>query len=151
MDVKLRPAKPEDAEACGQIFYEAFTRIAQEHNFPPDLSPAEHATGFLTAFLSHPDFYGVVAEVDGRIVGSNFLDERASVVGLGPNHHRSGNAERENRTGSHGACARTGLVTRSAKRSSRTGGLSQPLAVSLLQAWVRGARALVLPAGEGCR
>jgi N-acetylglutamate synthase-like GNAT family acetyltransferase len=34
--------------------------------------------------LSHPGFYGVVAEVDGRIVGSNFLDERANVVGLGP-------------------------------------------------------------------
>lgn len=84
MDVKLRPAKPEDAEACGRIFYEAFTRIAQEHNLPPDLPAAEHATGFLTAFLSHPEFYGVVAEVDGRIVGSNFLDERASVVGLGP-------------------------------------------------------------------
>lgn len=84
MDATLRTAKPEDAEACGQICYQAFTRISEEHNFPPDWPSPEVATGFLTGMLSHPDFYGVVAEIDGRIVGSNFLDERASVVGLGP-------------------------------------------------------------------
>ena len=84
MDATFRTAKPEDAEACGQICYQAFTRISEEHNFPPDWPSLEVATGFLTAMLSHPGFYGVVAEIDGRIVGSNFLDERASVVGLGP-------------------------------------------------------------------
>jgi hypothetical protein len=26
--------------------------------------------------LSHPGFYSVVAELDGRVAGSNFLDER---------------------------------------------------------------------------
>ncbi|MGP3988293.1 GNAT family N-acetyltransferase [Streptomyces sp. 3N207] len=36
------------------------------------------------AGLTHPGFYSVVAELDGRIVGSNFLDERSSVVGVGP-------------------------------------------------------------------
>ena len=44
----------------------------------------ETATGFLSLFLSHPGFYGIVAETDGRIVGSNFLDERSSIAGLGP-------------------------------------------------------------------
>ncbi len=34
--------------------------------------------------LSHPSFYAVVAELDGRIVGSNFLDERSTIAGLGP-------------------------------------------------------------------
>ena len=34
--------------------------------------------------LDHPKFYGVVAEIDGRIVGSNFLDERNPIAGLGP-------------------------------------------------------------------
>ena len=84
MDVNLRPAKPEDAEACGQICYEAFGRISEQHNFPPDWPTVEIATEFLSGLLSHPGFYGVVAEVDGRVVGSNFLDERASVIGLGP-------------------------------------------------------------------
>jgi hypothetical protein len=34
--------------------------------------------------LAHPKFYSVIAEVDGRIVGSNFLDERNSIAGVGP-------------------------------------------------------------------
>ena len=34
--------------------------------------------------LAHPGFYAVVGEVDGRIVGGNFLDERSTVAGVGP-------------------------------------------------------------------
>jgi GNAT superfamily N-acetyltransferase len=34
--------------------------------------------------LRHPGFYGVVAERDGRILGSNFLDERGPIAGVGP-------------------------------------------------------------------
>jgi predicted N-acetyltransferase YhbS len=34
--------------------------------------------------LSHPGFYSVVAEIDGKIVGSNFLDERSTIAGIGP-------------------------------------------------------------------
>ena len=34
--------------------------------------------------LANPDFYSVVAEIDGRIVGSNFLDERNAIAGVGP-------------------------------------------------------------------
>ncbi len=84
MSVILRPAKPADAEICGQIAYDAFRIISEKHNFPPDWPNAEVATEFLSGLLSHPGFYGVVAEADGRVIGSNFLDERASVIGLGP-------------------------------------------------------------------
>lgn len=38
----------------------------------------------LRGFLSHPKFHSVVAEKDGKVVGSNFLDERAIVTGVGP-------------------------------------------------------------------
>jgi hypothetical protein len=34
--------------------------------------------------LARSGFYGVVAEEDGRILGSNFLDERDAVSGVGP-------------------------------------------------------------------
>jgi hypothetical protein len=34
--------------------------------------------------FSNPDFYCVVAESDGRIVGSNALDERSAIGGIGP-------------------------------------------------------------------
>ncbi|WP_243081960.1 GNAT family N-acetyltransferase [Streptomyces sp. 891-h] len=41
-------------------------------------------TELIRAELAHPQVYSVVAELDGRVVGSNFLDERSSVVGVGP-------------------------------------------------------------------
>lgn len=38
----------------------------------------------LTQLFSHPGFYCVVAESDGAIVGSNCLDERSLIAGVGP-------------------------------------------------------------------
>jgi predicted N-acetyltransferase YhbS len=84
MNVTLRAATAADAQRCGTICYEAFRTIAQQHNFPPDFPSPEVATGLLSGLLSHPGFYGVVAELDGRVVGSNFLDERSIVSGIGP-------------------------------------------------------------------
>jgi hypothetical protein len=34
--------------------------------------------------IETPTFFGVVAELDGRVAGSNFLDERGTVSGVGP-------------------------------------------------------------------
>lgn len=82
--VTVRRALPEDASACGQICYEAFHKISTDHGFPPDIPGPERATGMLTQLLSHPGFYCVVAEADGRIVGSNCLDERDAIAGIGP-------------------------------------------------------------------
>ncbi len=84
MDVHLRRATPDDAAACGRICYEAFASIASRHHFPPDFPDANIATGLLAMLLAHPGIYAVVAEVDGQIVGSNFLDERSSIAGVGP-------------------------------------------------------------------
>jgi predicted N-acetyltransferase YhbS len=83
-DLILRPGRPEDAAACGGICYEAFRSISDRHNFPSDFPSAEVATGLLSGLLAHPGFHSVVAELDGRIVGSNFLDERSSIAGVGP-------------------------------------------------------------------
>jgi len=82
--VTIRRAKPEDAPACGQICYEAFTTLNTAHNFPPDLPEPGAAVGLLTMMFSHPGFYCVVAELDGRIAGSNCLDERSAITGVGP-------------------------------------------------------------------
>ena len=70
MNFTLRPGKPDDANACGQICFDAFTTISKQHNFPPDLPSPEMATGFLTMLLSRPDVYSVVAEAEGKVVGS---------------------------------------------------------------------------------
>ena len=72
------------AAVCGSICFEAFKAIDDEHNFPWDFPSAEVATGLLTMMLSNPGFYSVVAEQEGNVVGSNFLDERGPIAGLGP-------------------------------------------------------------------
>jgi GNAT superfamily N-acetyltransferase len=69
---------------CGRICYEAFLKINSDHNFPPELPQPEMAVGLLQMMFSHPSFYTVVAEADGRLIGSNCLDERSSIVGVGP-------------------------------------------------------------------
>ncbi|MBZ5579178.1 MAG: GNAT family N-acetyltransferase [Acidobacteriia bacterium] len=82
--VTIRRAKPEDAPACGRICYDAFRKINADHNFPPEIPSAEAGVRMMTQMFTHPLFYCVVAEQDGRVAGSNCLDERSSVAGIGP-------------------------------------------------------------------
>ena len=84
MGLTLRQGIPEDAETCGHICYEAFSAIAAEHRFPSNVPSAEAGVGLVSAQLNHSNIYSVVAEVDGKVVGSNFLDERSTVFGVGP-------------------------------------------------------------------
>jgi predicted N-acetyltransferase YhbS len=84
MTVAMRPGTPEDAEACGQICHRAFTGVATAHGYPSDFPSPEIGIGLMTMLLAHPGFYSVVAECEGTIVGSNFLDERSSIAGVGP-------------------------------------------------------------------
>jgi GNAT superfamily N-acetyltransferase len=82
--IAIRKARVEDAPVCGRICYEAFTTISTEHGFPPDFPSIEVATHVLSMMFSHPGFYCVVAESGGKILGSNCLDERSSIAGVGP-------------------------------------------------------------------
>jgi predicted N-acetyltransferase YhbS len=84
MNLNLRTGRVADSKTCGAICYEAFRTISQAHNFPPDIPSPELAERFLSWMLAHEQFYKVVAEVDGTIVGSNFLDERNAIYGIGP-------------------------------------------------------------------
>jgi predicted N-acetyltransferase YhbS len=84
MTITIREGRPEDAAECGRICYEAFHAIATAHNFPPDFPSVEVGVGALSGMLARPGVYGVVAEEDGRILGSNFLAERGAVSGVGP-------------------------------------------------------------------
>jgi GNAT superfamily N-acetyltransferase len=80
----LRAGRSEDAENCGSICYEAFKTNADQHNFPREVPSPEVAEGLITSLLSRSDIYSVVAEVDGRVVGSNFLWENGAIAGVGP-------------------------------------------------------------------
>jgi GNAT superfamily N-acetyltransferase len=84
MKLNLRRGTLEDASVLGPLNYEAFKTIADQHNFPPDFPSPEDATATITSLLSNPGVYSVVAESGGRIMGSNFMDERNPIAGIGP-------------------------------------------------------------------
>jgi GNAT superfamily N-acetyltransferase len=84
MHATFRSGRPEDAQACGAIFHEAFRLIAEQHNFPVDFPDPAAAVGILTMLLSRDDIYSVIAEMSGDIVGSNFLWESDAIAGVGP-------------------------------------------------------------------
>ena len=80
----VRRATPADAEVCGRICYEAFGSIATQHNFPQDFPAPEIPVAVLSTMFSHPGFFCVVAELNGKVIGSNCLDERTPIAGVGP-------------------------------------------------------------------
>jgi GNAT superfamily N-acetyltransferase len=82
--LRLRRAKMSDAAECGRICYDAFATVNREHNFPPDFPDVETANQVMRWMFSHEKFYCMVAELDGKLVGSNCLDERCEIAGVGP-------------------------------------------------------------------
>src|SRR5919206_2224207 len=84
MAIALRAIEPADGEECARIAYEAFARLHDHHRFPRDFPTLEAAGQLISNFIAHPAIWGVVAEAEGRVVGSNFLDERGPITGVGP-------------------------------------------------------------------
>ena len=84
MTITLRKGREADAAAAGDVCYRAFKAIAEAHNFAPDLPNPDVGAGLLSGMIAHQGFFDIVAEIDGRIVGSNFLDERNPIAGIGP-------------------------------------------------------------------
>jgi predicted N-acetyltransferase YhbS len=84
MTLSLRKGREQDAPVAGEICYRAFKTIADAHNFPPDFPAPEIAIRTIGGLIGHEKFFDVVAEQNGRIVGSNFLDERGPIAAVGP-------------------------------------------------------------------
>jgi ribosomal protein S18 acetylase RimI-like enzyme len=84
MSVTIRAISDADIEASGRIMYEAFRRFHDRHQFPRDFPTVEDAMQLAGLFVNHPNIFGVVAELDGRVIGSNFLGERNPIRGVGP-------------------------------------------------------------------
>ena len=78
----FRSAGKADLPNCGDVMYRAFRDIAERHNFPPDFPHAEAAAGLLGMMIDDPLFEALVAEQDGRIVGSIFVSTRSPVGGV---------------------------------------------------------------------
>jgi predicted N-acetyltransferase YhbS len=90
----IRRATPADAEVCGRICFEAFETLAQRHNFPPDFPFPQAYIDVLSMMFGHPSFFCVVAEQGGKIIGSNCMDERTPIAGVGPITVDSGSQNR---------------------------------------------------------
>ncbi len=84
MSVQIRAMKQEDVETCGRICYEAFKNIAGRHNFQPDFPAPEVAIQLAQALFASPQAFGVVAESEGQIAGSNYLWEYDAIRAVGP-------------------------------------------------------------------
>jgi predicted N-acetyltransferase YhbS len=80
--IEIRPATADDIPACGEIMYQAFRTIAEQHNFAPDFPNADVTSGMLGMLQDAPVFDGFVAEEDGRIAGSIFVSRRSPVGGI---------------------------------------------------------------------
>ncbi len=82
--IQIRRATREDVEVCGEICYRAFCVLADQHNFPHEFPAPEAADAVVRNMVSTTGFYGIVADVNGRVAGSNFMDERSTIAGIGP-------------------------------------------------------------------
>ncbi|MCW3063076.1 MAG: sortase-like acyltransferase [Solirubrobacterales bacterium] len=80
----VRPATHEDAESCARIFYEAFESLATRHGFPIEPGSPDFTRFHVGAMLANDGIAGVVAERDGEVLGSAFVDERSAIAGIGP-------------------------------------------------------------------
>jgi GNAT superfamily N-acetyltransferase len=82
--ITLRAMTPDDADTVARIVYQAFADIHDRHRFPRDFPTLEAADELVGNFIADPSIWGVVAEHDGLVIGSNFVDERGPIRGVGP-------------------------------------------------------------------
>jgi hypothetical protein len=74
MSVSIRRATPTDTPVCGPILFSAFKSLAEYHRLPLDIASVEVRSMITSMLIGHSKFYGVVAEENGRVFGSNFID-----------------------------------------------------------------------------
>jgi GNAT superfamily N-acetyltransferase len=83
-EITLREPADDDVNECARICYEAFGQIDDHHRFPRDFPTIEFAAMVIGGWVQHPNVWGVLAERDGKILGSNYLDQRGPIAGVGP-------------------------------------------------------------------
>jgi len=82
--VHIRRAMPADAEAVGRLVFDAFGRFHASRGFAPDFPTTASAMGLAEAQIADPNTFGIVATLDGTIIGANFLSEGDAIRGVGP-------------------------------------------------------------------
>ena len=78
---------PRHAGGRGGLWHDLLRGVQGDRrgtSFHADFPSVDVPVELLTWMLGHPGFYAVVAELGGKVVGSNFLDERNRIAGVGP-------------------------------------------------------------------
>jgi GNAT superfamily N-acetyltransferase len=86
MSLVIRPIEYNDAESCGKIGYQAHKTISSAHGYPSEQPSEEFGIGLIKRLLDNPDSWGVLAERQGKILGSIFLHKfpPSPVAVIGP-------------------------------------------------------------------
>src|SRR5919108_5584528 len=86
MNLMVRPIEQNDAEICGKIGYEAHKAISSRHGYPSEQPSEEFGIGLIKMLLGNPNSWGVLAERQGKILGSIFLHKfpPSPVAVIGP-------------------------------------------------------------------
>ena len=84
MNLQLIPATADQIPILGDICHRAFSALHDRFGVERDIPAAEVGTMILSQTVKRPDYTGVMAVLDGRIVGSNFLTFADEVAGVGP-------------------------------------------------------------------
>lgn len=80
----IRTARPGDTDEVGRILVEAFDGINERYGFPIEWGDSAIGVQIARSLIVQRGVFGTVAELDGRVVGSCFLDERDEVRAIGP-------------------------------------------------------------------
>ena len=86
MSLIIRPIEQNDAETCGKIGYQAHKTISSVHGYPCEQPSEEFGIDLIRMLLSNPNSWGVLAEREGKILGSIFLHKfpPSPVAVIGP-------------------------------------------------------------------
>ncbi len=86
MSLRIRPIEQDDAETCGKIGYQAHKTISSAHGYPSEQPSEEFGIALIRRLLDNPNSWGVLAERQGKILGSIFLHKfpPSPVAVIGP-------------------------------------------------------------------
>lgn len=84
--ITIRAIQPGDVESCGRTAHTAHMAVAAAHNVPCEHPSVEFSIGLIGNKIKDPNAIGFVAEENGRILGSVFLNmfPETPVAAIGP-------------------------------------------------------------------
>lgn len=82
--LELVSPQPEHLPALSRICYEAFFTLQNRHAVHIDFPDVATAEMIISLVANRSDYTGIVAMLEGQIIGSNFLLHADEVAGIGP-------------------------------------------------------------------